>query len=505
MRYLPDGAQMKSGDRNTIEVKKVPSMVLMERAALKTVERMHTEQVDLTRVLVVCGSGNNGGDGYAVARLLHLEGSQVTVVLAGRESSMSSETRLQREILGNYGVTDRKDIPPAEYTAVVDAVFGIGLDRRVEGRYADLLEQMNGLSGTKIAVDIPSGISSFTGEVLGTAFQADMTVTFACMKLGMALYPGASFSGKIFTEEIGIQADLFDGRAEVAYTYERDDLRSLMPERKPDSHKGTYGKVLMITGSKGMSGAAYLSAKAAYRTGAGLVKIYTEESNRIILQTLLPEAVVVSYREFDEAQLIQELAWADVAAVGCGLGTGELSRKLVKTVCCKAEIPIVMDADALNLAAADMELLAILAKRQEQLKKGGLIVTPHLKEMSRLLGCSMEELLPVKERMSCLRQFAETYRPAVCVLKDARTLVQQQGKRMYVNTSGCSAMAKGGSGDVLAGILAGLLAQHLEVYAASVLGTYLHGLAGETAAQKKGNYSTLAEDLLDGITGVLKG
>ncbi len=504
MKYLPDGAQMKAGDLATIEGKMVPSMVLMERAALKCVERMHKEAIDLRNVLIVCGSGNNGGDGYAIARLLMLEGSHVTVVLAGREGSMSNETRLQRNILRNYGIEDVSEIPEDCYTAVIDAVFGIGLSRIVEGHYAALLEQMNSLSGRKIAVDIPSGVSSTSGEILGTAFRADLTVTFACTKRGLIFYPGADYAGKIFAEEIGIQTDLFDEWPEVAYTYEREDLIRQLPDRPAHSHKGIFGKVLMVVGSRGMSGAAYLSAKAACRTGAGLVKIYTDEANRTVLQTLLPEVIVVSYREYDEKQFLKELDWADVAAAGCGLGTGEISAHLMEALCRYARVPVVLDADGLNLLAEHMELLKLLSEREAKLPNGGLVLTPHLKEMTRLLHCRMDELLPIPERITRLSDFADQYAPAVCALKDSRTLVCRKDARLYINTTGCAAMAKGGSGDVLTGIITGFLAQHKRTYDAAVLGCCLHGLAGEAAALEKGNYSTSAEDLLEEISRVLK-
>lgn len=493
MRYLPDGIWMKHADEDTIVQKQIPSMVLMERAALRTVEVMEEAGIDLSRPLIVCGSGNNGGDGYAVARLLHLSGSDVTVVLAGREASMSEETKLQRKILENYGVTDCDVIPEKAYSVIIDAVFGIGLSRPVEGHYKSVIEEMNRFPGTKVAIDIPSGVSSFDGRILGTAFRADITVTFACEKYGMACDPGRAWCGNIFVKDIGIQPDLFDEQTEVAYTYEMSDLEELFPARRQYSHKGTYGKALVIAGSRGMCGAAYLSAKAAYSTGAGLVKIYTDESNRMILQQLLPEALITTYEFFEKEQLLEELSWADTVVLGCGLGKSQTARQIVRTVLKKSDVPCVIDADGLNLISEEMELL--------QACHVPVILTPHMKEMSRLTGKEMEVIS--KERVAVIKELTTEY-PVVCVLKDARTIVHADGERIYLNTSGNAAMAKGGSGDVLAGIIGGLLAQGRKAYEAACTGVFLHGLAGNKARDEKGEYSVLAADLIDEIGAVLK-
>lgn len=493
MRYLPDGIWMKRGDEETIIKKQMPSMVLMERAALACVAAMEEHQIDVSRPLIVCGSGNNGGDGYALARLLHQKGADVTVVLAGWEASMSVETKLQRTILMNYGVEDSDSIPEKEYSVIIDGIFGIGLSRAVSGRYLEMIGQMNHLSGAKVAIDIPSGVSSFDGQILGAAFRADLTVTFACEKFGMACDPGRAYCGRTCVKDIGIGTDLFDEQPEVAYTYEKSDLEKIFPARSQYSHKGTYGKVLVIAGSKGMCGAAYLSAKAAYSAGAGLLKIYTEESNRMILQQQLPEALIATYSFFEKEQLLEEMAWADAAVVGCGLGKSQTSRQIVRTVLKEGNIPCVIDADGLNLLAEEMELLA-----DSQVP---IVVTPHMREMSRLLNCSVAELQ--HDRLKKLLSFTKAY-PVVCALKDARTLVHGEGERIYLNTSGNAAMAKGGSGDVLAGLIGGILAQNRCPYEAACAGVFLHGLAGDAARDKKGEYSVLAGDLIDSVASVLR-
>ncbi len=488
MRYLPNGTWMQKADEDTIQRIGIPSLVLMERAALKTVEVMKERQIALEQCLVVCGSGNNGGDGFAVARLLHMEGKRVCAVFVGSEASMSEECRMQREIAGNLGVQIVTDIPREEYTVVIDAVFGVGLSRPVTGRYAEVIKAMNQKKGQKVAVDVPSGISSFDGSVLGVAFRADLTVSFACEKLGSVLFPGYEYSGEVVPAEIGIVTDIFRKQTDICYTLDREDLFEMLPKRKKNSHKGSYGKILMITGSKGMSGAAYLSAKSAYISGCGLVQIYTEETNRVILQQLLPEAIVSTYTVYEEEALAALLKWADVVCIGCGLGKSKVSEQILEYVLRHLEIPCVIDADGLNLLARKKELLLQEAKE--------IILTPHMKEMAGMIGCTVSEL--AERRFEKLQKFVGDY-GVVCALKDARTLVAAQGRQMFLNTAGNSAMAKAGSGDVLAGVIAGLLAQHMSAYDAAVLGVYLHACGGDEARKRCGAYSVLAQDLTEGI------
>lgn len=493
MRYLPDGSWMQKADAHTIREIGIPSLVLMERAALKTVEAMHYCQMDCRNVLVVCGSGNNGGDGFAVARLLACEGSQVTVMFAGRESSMSEECRIQSQIVKNLGISVVTSIPEKEYTVIVDAVFGVGLSRAVEGNYADVIAQLNQMNGAKVAVDIPSGICSASGRILGCAFKADLTVSYQCEKLGTVLFPGSEYAGIVMTADIGIDTEFFQNNQEVCYTLDRQDIWKRLPKRKANSHKGSYGKVLMITGSEGMAGAAYLSAQAAYACGAGLVQIYTHEMNRAILQQLLPQAIISVYDGYDNAKIKSLLKWADIVCIGCGLGQNNISEQLLKAVMTYCEVPCIIDADGINILACHRELMRNAAFP--------VVLTPHMKEMAGLLGCSIEEL--AQDRFRKLLHFTGQY-PAICVLKDARTVVAERTHPYFVNTAGNQAMAKAGSGDVLAGTITGLLAQHMDVYEGTVLGVYIHACGGDAAKEKQGSYGTLADDLIQGIRECLK-
>ncbi len=492
MIYLPTGEQMRRADLYTIEEIGVPSMVLMERAALEVVRCMEEEQLDFRKVLVVCGSGNNGGDGYAIARLLHLKGHDVTIFFAGNSQKRSKENAQQAKIAAHYEIPVITNLDTEEYSVIIDTLFGTGLKREITGHYREILCSVNQMTGEKVAVDLPSGIHDTTGAQMGIAFCADLTVAIAFPKRGLFLQEGNVCAGKILTGDIGISSETFS-EGTVTFGYEKQDLFLGFPKRKKNSHKGSYGKVLMIAGSKGMSGAAYLSAKAAYAVGAGLVQIYTHEENRVILQQLLPEAIITTYDTFDSEQLEKLIQWADLIGIGCGLGKSDTAERVMQYTLKRALVPCVVDADGINILSKHMEWIEVT--------NALIVLTPHMKEMSRMLQCSVKEL--IEQRMERLHAFVERYK-VVCVLKDARTLVAKEHRNTYLNLSGNAAMAKAGSGDVLAGVIVGILAQQCEPYISACLGVFLHGLAGDVARDKKGAYSVLASDLVAEISSVLK-
>lgn len=495
MRYLPTGEQMRRADQFTIEQVGIPSLVLMERAAIQVVAAMEEQELDLRKTLVVCGGGNNGGDGFAVARLLKLRGYETYVWFLGNPEHASTENRQQMRIAQNCGVAVGTTLKEKEYTVVIDAVFGTGLKREITGAYKEAIGRMNDMAAVKVAVDIPSGVSDEDGSIWGAAVKADYTVALAFQKLGTLFYPGRSYCGDVLVKEIGIEPFALP-KERLAFAYERTDLKTLLPKRREHSNKGDYGKVLLIAGSFGMSGAAYLCAKAAYAVGAGLVRVYTAEANRVILQQLLPEAVITTYETYDEAQTEALLDWADVAAVGSGLSVSETAEKLFAHLVLyrerKRRIPLLIDADGLNILSARRELYPLLSDT---------VVTPHIKEMSRLTGKSVGEIQ--KNMLAVADEFSGIF-PGVCVLKDARTIVSGRGTDIYINTSGNAAMAKAGSGDVLAGMITGLMAQSMSPYEAGALGVFLHGLAGDEAKKRKGSYSVLASDLTDSIGEVIR-
>lgn len=523
MEILVSSSQMRQCDRNTIEKFGIPSLVLMERAALSVAEEIDRHFAGDGKMgrsaLIACGHGNNGGDGLAIGRMLWQKGYQTTILMPPDNGKLSEETKAQKVILGKYGIGITDVLPSQGFDVIVDALFGIGLTREVNGIYREYIAGMNQKPGLKVAVDIPSGIHADTGAVMGIGFRADVTVTFAFAKPGLLLYPGAEYAGRVLVKDIGISRHSFLGELPLAFSLGKEDI-GLIPARKPYSNKGTFGKVLTVAGQKNMAGAAFFSGKASYVTGAGLVRIFTEEANREILQELLPEAILTTYgREGSperlpadgwteeaqklpvhdgakslEKQLEESLSWATVAVAGPGLGMGQTARRLVGLLLEKAEIPVILDADGLNL----------LAESPEWLKeaKAPITVTPHLGEFARLTKCSIPQVQ--QNLLQAARAFAAEYH-VVCVLKDARTVTALPDGRAYINTSGNHGMATAGSGDVLTGVLAGLIAQGMEVGQAAPVAVYLHGAAADRQAAEVGTYGMTARDLLDGIRAVLRG
>ena len=494
MQLWVNAAQMKAADQYTIQKLGVPSLELIEHAAQACVQVLEDEKVDLSHVCVVCGSGNNGGDGFAIARILQNNRYSVETFCVGNPEHYTEETQEQMHRLQECGGKITYGMPQEDsYSVVIDAVFGVGLSRKVEGRYRQVIEQMNRMRGTKFAVDIPSGLSATTGCILGCAFKADYTVTFQLKKIGLELSQGRAMAGRVIVPDIGISTDSICEDQEIVRTAGKDIYRKMLPDRPEDSNKGTYGRLLVIAGSKGMAGAAYLNAHAAYMTGAGLVRIYTSSDNREILQTLLPEAIITTYEEYNKEELLSLLTWADSVCIGSGLGMSRLSEKILKTVIEYVKVPCLIDADGLNLLAENKNYLNQMAERR-------FVITPHMKEMSRLTGTPVEELKA--DRIQILKDFISRYR-ITCVLKDSRTLIASEEKGIRMNLTGNSAMAKAGSGDVLAGVISGWMVQGKEAEDAAELGTYIHGLSGDLAKFEKGVYSVMARDLIEYISKAL--
>ena len=492
MKYLISGKEMKNWEKQAMEKYKIPSLLLMERAAEAVVKELTGGSYDLNKILIACGSGNNGGDGLAIARILRLKGYCTDVCIVGALDKMSVEARGQLEmyqaVSGNFVTAPVYD----EYTVIVDAVFGIGCNRAITGIAAEVIEAINGTDAKIIAVDVPSGISSDTGKICGAAVKADVTVTFFSEKLGMMIYPGRDFCGKIMVADLGIPFGNCEEYQAVTYT-EEDALK--LPKRKENSHKGTFGKVLVIAGSPKISGAAYLAAAGAYRIGAGLVKLYTPKENQLAMQVLLPEALLETYDEGrpNIKQLKECMEWADVIVIGPGIGTGRGAEKILKYVMGKSTVPVVVDADGMNLLARNKTCLLD--------KQVPVVLTPHIQEMARLTGKSRDTIIksPMEEADSLVREYDVTL-----VLKSAGTIVTKADKHRFINTSGNSGMATGGSGDVLAGMIGGLIAQGMDSFEAAKLGVYLHGKAGDAAAAAKSTYSMTATDILDGIAEVTR-
>lgn len=485
MKYLVTAEEMKNCDSNTINKVGIPGPVLMERAALAVCEEIR-KLGNLKSVFIMAGTGNNGGDGLALARLLCEEGMEVRVCVIGDESRATEQWKLERRILSAYPVSFISNLDDSEYNVYVDAIFGVGLKRPVEGDYAKLINACNERDGIKLAVDVPSGISSDDGRVLGCAFKADITVTFAFAKRGLFMSPGCSYAGKVVVAPVGITELGFEGDMPEMFYYD-EPLQELLPKRDRSGNKGTFGKVLLIAGSVNMAGAAVLSAKACYHAGAGMVKVLTPKENRVIIQSTVPEALLGTYDDLEGSE-----RWADVIAIGPGLGADSAALEILREVICNSIKPLIIDADALNLLAENRELAEELALQG----KGGrdIILTPHVGELSRLTGISVAELKSALPEHG--RNFSEKIN-AVVVAKDARTYICAPGKKICANLRGTSGMATAGSGDVLTGCIAGLLAQNMEAFEAASAGVYASALAGEAAAEAKSEYAMTAMDIAD--------
>jgi yjeF C-terminal region, hydroxyethylthiazole kinase-related/yjeF N-terminal region len=502
MKYVVDAREMKLFEEAVIETMGMPSLALMERAALAVAEEIRAYAADRhlrteeKRLLVVAGGGNNGADGLAVARILSLEDWQVTVYQTGSAGHCTREWERQYKIIGYYPVRMVSNWPREEYTIVVDALFGIGLSRQIQGEYAEIVKEMNRRKGFKLSVDVPSGIHASTGRIMGEAVRADLTVTFGWAKKGLLFYPGAEYTGRLAVKEIGINGTCFDAAGKKPEMFYYDEpVGKLLPPRRRDGHKGTFGKVLLIAGFDQMPGAAVLAARAAYHTGAGMVKVICPQENRGILQAAVPEALWAAPEDWQGG-----CEWADVIAIGPGLGKNSRVKEILTGVLGESWLPLVLDADALNLIAGDMSLQIRTA---DQGKAGRVMVlTPHEGELSRLSGKTLEQVRENREHAA--RILAQDLH-CTLVCKGARTLVCREQGENCVNLTGDSGMGTAGSGDVLTGVIAALLAQGADAFSAAGVGGYLHGLAGEKAARRHSSYGLTAGKLADSIGEVIAG
>lgn len=486
MRYLYTGQDARKIDEHATAVVGMSSLVLMERAAMTVAKILMERESRDCRFLAVCGTGNNGGDGVATARILHEMGYKAAVTIVGYPDKMSDETRKQTEIaVGSHvPVIPMSAVRDHQFDVILDALFGIGLSRDVSDVYEQMIEDINASDAVIYSLDIPSGIHAGSGAVLGTAVRARTTITFGVNKLGLILHPGLEYAGEVIIADIGFPGESIRAIRSPYYHYEPADIRALLPFRKVRSHKGDFGHVLVVAGSDTMSGAAYLAAKAAYASGAGLVRVVSSKCNRDVLLGALPE---ILFSELDELEEVMD--WADAIVIGPGLGLDPPAEEAVRYVTMNSPVPTVIDGDGLRLCRHVTTTLS-----------DNFVLTPHAKELSYLTGRSVEDLL--KDPVSSAFDTATDYH-AILVEKDARTIVSD-GTDCYINVSGNSGMATGGSGDVLAGMIGGLLGQGMDTFEAAKLAVYIHGLAGNLAAEKKSMYSVMASDLIDGIGEVLR-
>ena len=502
MRVL-NAAQMKEADRRTIDEIGIPSLVLMENAGRQAVAAMEAVYTDLSerQVAILCGRGNNGGDGFVVARTLLQRGVDVSVFLFGRVADVRGDARTNLEILGRIGVSvvEVADSQAWELhfsevsncTLIVDAIFGTGLNAPVTGYIESVVADVNASGIPVVAIDLPSGLSADSPDPIGPAIEAGLTVTLGAPKLPLVLPPGETHAGDIVIADIGIPTEIFeslDGPRVELLT--RASMRELIAPRTPDSHKGDYGRVLIVAGSLGKTGAAHLAAVGALRSGAGLVTVATSAACQAIVAAMGPEYMTEALRDTeaglhaDGVDRVLELA-RDVVAIGPGLGQAAATREFIIQLVDRATIPLVIDADGLNAFAEEPDRLAGREGRE-------VIITPHPGEMGRLVGMSIEEVQ--SSRLEIARNFALAHHVYV-VLKGHRTLIATPDDKIFINPTGNPGMATGGTGDVLTGMIAAWLAQLLDAEAACRLAVYLHGMAGDLAEADEGEVAMTSADV----------
>jgi NAD(P)H-hydrate epimerase len=505
MRVL-NAAQMREADRRTIDEIGIPSLVLMENAGRQVVaaiEAMHGDLLE-SQVAVLCGRGNNGGDGFVVARTLVQRGVGVSVFLIGRVSDVRGDARTNLEILGRLGLTvveiadsqawELHFSEVGDCSLIVDAIFGTGLNAPVSGLIESVIADVNASGITVVSIDLPSGLSADAADPIGESIEADTTVTLGAPKLPLVLPPAETRSGDIVIADIGIPAEVvesLDGPRVVLLT--RSSMREIVTPRAPESHKGDFGRVLIVAGSRGKTGAAHLAALGALRSGAGLVTVATPVSCQAVVASMGPEYMTEPLDEAagggggldpEGADHVLELA-RDVLAIGPGLGQAPATQRFITTLVDRATMPLVIDADGLNAFTAHPDRLAGREGRD-------VIITPHPGEMARLVGMSTDEVQ--SSRLEIARNFAVAHHVYV-VLKGHRTLIATPDGQVFINPTGNPGMATGGTGDVLTGMIAAWLAQLLDAEAACKVAVYLHGMAGDLAEADEGEVAMTATDL----------
>ena len=492
---------MQETDKRAIEEFAIPGLRLMENAGRICVEEIIGEFGLKGRAIIIAGKGNNGGDGYVIARLLSQKGWNIKVIILADREQIGGDAATNLEKLpatltnfctheGQFVALHREDIVQAD--VIIDAMLGTGLRSDVSGIYLEAIELLNASGRPIVSVDIPSGIHGTTGRVLGNAIRAYITVTFAFAKLGHVLFPGAEHTGKLVVADIGIPQALMESAPGYDFLNE-ETIHPMLHRRDRQAHKGIYGHCLIIAGSTGKTGAATLSANSAVRAGSGLVTLAAAESINSILEVKTTEVMTVPLPDSGNGHLSSSafqaieklLPGKDAVALGPGLdrrpGTVALIHTLVETV----TLPLVIDADGLNALAEDMSVL--LRKKSHQ-----VVLTPHPGEMSRMLGASIPDVEAI--RISVAQEFARKY-DIYLVLKGARTIIASPDGIAAINGSGNPGMATGGMGDVLTGIIVSLLGQGYSTWDACRLGVFIHGYAADMVAVEKGEIGINASDV----------
>ncbi|AIS53043.1 bifunctional NAD(P)H-hydrate repair enzyme Nnr [Thermoanaerobacter kivui] len=500
--------QMREVEQKAIEKIGIPSICLMENAGREVAIEVKKllEEHDLKSVVIIAGKGNNGGDGYVLARNLYNWGIDVKVFLTANPALITGDAKRNLDAILNMGIyvaeiTQRKHLKFLEKIIkdsdlIVDAIYGIGLRGEITGIYREVIEMINQSNKVVVSIDIPSGLNADTGRVEGCAVKAHKTVTMQFLKPGLLLYPGVDYAGEVSVADIGISHKLAE---EVGYNYSLVGLEDVkLQKRYGDTHKGDYGKALIMAGSKNMTGAAHMCAKSAIKTGCGLVKLAVPQTIQQVLQSDLYEVItygvedengIFSYKALD--QLLKLIDESEVIAIGPGMTHNEDISRLVCEIVKNVDKPMVLDADALNALVGSLDVI----------KNKNVILTPHYGEMARLTGLKISE---IKDNIfEVVKDFCEKYKVTL-VLKGSKTIIGSKDGRIYINNTGNPGMATAGSGDVLTGMITAFLAQGFDAINAAVYGVFYHGKAGDIAKEHFGEYSMTATNIIEFISEAFK-
>lgn len=496
-------SQMREIDRAASEIGGIPSIVLMENAAIACVDALQKDfgSVRGKRVAIFCGKGNNGGDGFAIARHLYNNGAEVSVYLVcGNE--FKGDAKINFEIITemNINIDVVSDTENLRYIIrandiVIDAIYGTGIHGSVGGISYDVINEINENAKYILSVDVPSGINSDSGEICGICIKTDRTVTFAAYKVGMLMFPAADYTGQVTVADISIPDYIIEGQNITINVIDEHFIRKHFPKRENNSQKGDYGKLLVIAGSAGMTGAAYLSSQTAVLSGSGLVTLAIPSCLNGAMEAKTTEVMTVPLADIGghissdaKERVLECLEKADAVLAGPGLGRSVDAVRIIEAVLDNSKVPVIIDADGINAVAKNMDILSDCTCP--------VIFTPHTVEMSRLTGLDKDYI--EENRLVVSKEFAEEYGVTV-ILKGHHTIVTGLCGEQYINITGNSGLATGGSGDVLAGIIASLIARGTEENIAAAMAVYIHGLAGDIAMEKYGIESVTATSVMENI------
>ncbi len=506
--------QMKRLDRRTIHERGIPGIVLMENAGRGATEAIlrRFPNLPLKRVAIIAGRGNNGGDAFVIARQLINRKTRVNIFLLAGKKTIGGDAKTNLDILTKGGIEVMELATLGEFEAIrddlishdlfIEGILGTGIDSEVKGYYGEVISTLNATGKPIVAIDIPSGLDATCGKPLGICIKAAFTPTFGLPKVGQLIHPGVGFVGELEVIDIGIPMDLIEGEDIRSHLIQYEYVQGLLAaSRSPDTHKGDYGHLLVLSGAVGKTGAATMACSAAMRIGAGLVTLGIPRSLNEIMEVKLTETMTMPLPETESRtigldafhEIVEKSQGMQALIMGPGISTvnetGQLVRKLVKAL----SIPMVIDADALTALSFEPEILKDI--------ESPMILTPHPGEMARLTGLSSKAIQ--EDRVEISRNFASEY-GVYLVLKGSRTIIAQPNGNIHINPSGNPGMASGGTGDILTGMIGGLVCQGFPPSSAAIAATYIHGLAGDLVANEKGEMALIATDILEKIPQVLK-